>query len=152
MQEQSVIVHPRPQLTRSCWIDLAGAWGFAYDDANQGLSEGWQERADIYTRTIQVPFPPESPASGIGDTTFHPTIWYRRAFELSPQDTGKRLLLHCGAVDYHAHIWVNGQLVATHEGGQTPFSTDITTALHPDAEQIIVIRAEDAPLDLSQPR
>lgn len=152
MQEQSVTIHPRPQLTRARWIDLAGAWGFAYDDANQGLSEGWQERADVWTRTIQVPFPPESPASGIGNTTFHATVWYRRTFELSPEDTGKRLLLHCGAVDYRAHIWVNGQLVATHEGGQTPFSADITTALRSHAEQVIVIRAEDAPLDLSQPR
>ena len=69
-----------------------------------------------------------------------------------PEYAGKRLLLHCGAIDYRAHVWVNGQLVATHEGGQTPFTADITAALRPGDEQVIVIRAEDAPLDLAQPR
>ncbi|MFL5656532.1 MAG: glycoside hydrolase family 2 protein [Ktedonobacteraceae bacterium] len=160
MQEKSIALHPRPQLARAFWIDLGGAWGFAYDfaplarkqDAGRGLDEGWQERADVYTRTIQVPFPPESPASGIGDPSFHPIVWYRRTFQLLPEYAGKRLLLHCGAIDYRAHVWVNGQLVATHEGGQTPFTADITPALRPGEEQVITIRAEDAPLDLAQPR
>src|SRR2546425_5660333 len=151
MQEKSSALHPRPQLTRACWIDLGGAWSFAYDDAGRGLDEGWQERADVYTRTIQVPFPPESPASGIGDPSFHPIVWYRRTWKLLPEYAGKRLLLHCGAVDYRAHVWVNGQLVATHEGGQTPFTADITpavldkSALYTCREQVIAIRAEDAP-------
>ncbi len=145
-------LHPRPQLTRQHWIDLRGAWGFACDDAQVGQQEGWQEREDIYTRTIQVPFPPESSASGIGDTTFHPIVWYRRTFSYKPGDRQQHLLLHCGAVDYRASVWVNGQLVATHEGGHTPFSADITAALQPGGEQVIVIRAEDRPDDLTQPR
>jgi beta-galactosidase/beta-glucuronidase len=152
LQEQKPIMHPRPQLTRTRWIDLAGAWGFAYDDDRRGLDECWQGSADVYTRTIEVPFPPESPASGIGDTSFHPVVWYRRTFQVPSADAGKRLLLHCGAVDYRAWVWVNGQRVATHEGGQTPFSADITTALHAAEDQVIVICAEDAPLDLAQPR
>lgn len=152
MQEKNITLHPCPQLTRTRWIDLSGAWDFAYDDAGQGFDEGWQERADVYTRTIQAPFPPESPASGIGDTGFHSTIWYRRTFRISPEDRQKRLLLHCGAVDYRAHVWVNGQRVATHEGGQTPFSADITHVLRPDESQILVICAEDIPQDLAQPR
>lgn len=152
LQEKKNVIHPRPQLTRTRWIDLGGAWEFAYDDERRGLDESWQACAEVYTRTIQVPFPPESSASGIGDTSFHPIVWYRRTFQLSSVDTGKRLLLHCGAVDYRAHVWVNGHLVATHEGGQTPFSADITTALHVDEDQVLVIRAEDAPLDLTQPR
>src|SRR5229473_466532 len=114
--------HPRPQLTRPRWIDLGGVWGFAYDEAGRGLDEGWQERTDVFTRTIQVPFPPESPISGLGDTAYHPIVWYRRTFRVADEDVGRRLLLHCGAVDYRAHVWVNGQLVATHEGGQTPIS------------------------------
>jgi beta-galactosidase/beta-glucuronidase len=127
-------------------------WGVAYDDAGCGLDEGWQQRADVFTRTIQVPFPPESPLSGVGDTAFHPIVWYRRTLRVADEDAGRRLLLHCGAVDYRAQVWVNGQLVATHEGGQTPFSADITMALRQGEEQVIVIRAEDAPLDLAQPR
>lgn len=145
-------IHPRPQLTRTQWMNLKGAWGFAYDDTACGLNEEWQEREDIYTQTIQVPFPPESSASGIGETGFHPIVWYRRTFQVPPEYSGKQLLLHCGAIDYCAQVWVNRQLVATHEGGQTPFTANITTALGTDTQQVIVIRAEDNPLDLAQPR
>src|SRR5205085_11148189 len=143
MSEMRDAMHPRPQLTRARWIDLAGAWGFAYDDAGRGLEEGWPAREDVYTRTITVPFPPESPASGIGETGFHPVVWYRRTVRAPRQDAGRRLLLHCGAVDYRAQVWVNGHLVASHEGGHTPFSADITSVLRPDADQVIVVRAED---------
>ncbi|MFL5700716.1 MAG: glycoside hydrolase family 2 protein [Ktedonobacteraceae bacterium] len=146
------MIHPRPQLTRARWIDLGGTWDFAYDDSGQGFDAGWQERVDVFTHTIQVPFPPESSESGIGDTSFHPIVWYRRTFSVSPEDRLMRLLLHCGAVDYRASVWVNGRLVATHEGGQTPFSADITPALQPDENQVLVICAEDMPQDLAQPR
>src|SRR4051812_30220218 len=151
-------IHPRPQRTRARWTDLNGPWGFAYDDADAGSGAGWHQDTAPFTRTIEVPFPPESPASGIGDATFHPIVWYRRTFEYTAprgghaqrgfrrekgadSAAGERLLLHFGAVDYRARIWVNGQLVAEHEGGQTPFSADITDALRKDkAEQIIVVR------------
>ena len=119
-------LHPRPQLARSGWIDLRGPWGFAYDDEDEGLEERWQERDDVFTRTITVPFPPESPASGINDPSYHPVVWYRRTFEAPVLEHDERLLLHFGAVDYRARVWINGSLVATHEGGQTPFSADIT--------------------------
>lgn len=148
----SHVLHPRPQLTRLRWLDLDGPWGFAYDDDACGLDEKWQEKEEVFTRTICVPYPPESSASGIGDNGFHAVVWYRRTFEVSPEDAGKRLLLHCGAIDYYAQIWVNGQLVASHEGGQTPITADITTELRPGGEQVVVIRAEDAPKDLTQPR
>ena len=61
------------------------------------------------------------------------------------------LILHCGAIDYRAQVWVNGCLVATHEGGHTPFSADITAALD-NGMVTLVIRAEDPPLDLTLPR
>ena len=79
-------------------------------------------------------------------------MWYRRTFSVPAEYEGKRLLLHCGAVDYRAHVWVNNKLVVTHEGGQTPFHADITAALRTDGEQVVVIRAEDDPTDLAQPR
>lgn len=152
MAEKREVLHPRPQLMRPLWLDLRGAWDFTYDDDGQGIDEGWYERADVYTRFIQVPFPPESSASGIGDSSFHPVMWYRRTFQVPCEYAGKRLILHCGAVDYRASVWVNGQHVITHEGGQTPFSADITSALLSGPNQVIVIRAEDMPLDLAQPR
>jgi beta-galactosidase/beta-glucuronidase len=146
-------LHPRPQLTRSRWIDLSGTWQFAYDDDDRGLSEAWQLRDDRFNRTILVPFPPEAPASGIGDPARHPVVWYRRTFTLPEEDRAGRLLLHFGAVDYRARVWVNGQLVATHEGGHTPFSADISAALLPgDQPQALVVRAEDQMEDLAQPR
>ena len=146
-------IHPRPQLTRERWIDLCGEWQFAYDDDDRGLRKQWQRRDDVFNRTIIVPFPPESPASGIGDQAPHTVVWYRRSFIVDPADRAGRLLLHFGAVDYRAQVWVNGQLVAAHEGGHTPFSADITTALLDDSEpQTLVVRAEDLADDLAQPR
>ncbi len=144
-------IHPRPQLTRARWTDLGGPWGFAHDDGDTGVDAGWFERADVFDRQIVVPFPPESRASGIGDRAFHPVVWYRRTFSVPPEDREGRLLLHFGAVDYRAQVWVNGRLVAIHEGGHTPFSADITPALG-DGEQTVVVRAEDPPEDLTQPR
>ncbi len=144
-------VHPRPQLTRPRWSDLSGTWGFAYDDADIGRIDRWYERADVFDRTIVVPFPPESSASGIGDESLHPVVWYRRTFP-TPDVSGGRVVLHLGAVDYRASVWVNGRLVATHEGGHTPFSADVTDVLRDGDDQVVVIRAEDPPGDLQQPR
>jgi beta-galactosidase/beta-glucuronidase len=142
--------HPRPQLTRERWTDLCGTWDFAYDDADVGLGERWIERAEVFDRTITVPYPPESPASGIGDRRPHRVLWYRRVFapQLAP---GERLLLHFGAVDYEARVWVNGRLVTEHAGGFTSFSADITDVLV-EGEQVVVVRSEDDPHDLEQPR
>lgn len=148
-------VHPRPQLTRERWFDLSGEWQFSYDDADVGLSQGWHrdwaEAEGVDERTITVPFPPEAVASGIGDPGFHRVLWYRRTFT-APQRAGERLLLHFGAVDYSAMVWVNGQLVAEHTGGHTPFHADITEALDGEEDQVVVVRAVDDPSDLEQPR
>ncbi|MEJ7762949.1 MAG: sugar-binding domain-containing protein [Thermomicrobiales bacterium] len=145
--------HPRPQFARPRWIDLTGPWGFAHDDDGAGIDAGWQVREEPFDRTITVPFPPESRASGIGDSGFHPVVWYRRTVRLTAEDRAGRVMLHFGAVDYRARVWVNGHLVAEHEGGHTPFQADITTALLPrDADQVVTVRAEDDPSDLTQPR
>jgi beta-galactosidase/beta-glucuronidase len=145
--------HPRPQLTRKRWTDLCGEWQFAYDDNNAGLDQDWMQRTDVFDRIIIVPFPPESSASGIADPNFHPIVWYRRTFKVTEEDRQGRLLLHFGAVDYRATVWVNGQHVADHQGGHTPFSADITNAVKGKADEYtLVVRAEDHPTDLAQPR
>jgi beta-galactosidase/beta-glucuronidase len=143
--------HPRPQLTRPEWTDLTGTWGFAYDDADVGRDQRWYDRDDVFDRQIIVPFPPESPSSGIEDRGFHPVVWYRRTFA-APTLEGRRLLLHFGAVDYRASVWVNGRLVATHEGGHTPFRADVTAVLVEQGENTVVVRAEDPSGDTTQPR
>jgi beta-galactosidase/beta-glucuronidase len=145
--------YPRPQLRREGWVDLCGTWGFAHDDADRGIAERWFEGApEAFGREIVVPFPPESEASGLRETGFHPVVWYRRSFAVTPGQRAGRLVLHFGAVDYRARVWVNGRLAASHEGGHTPFSADITPLLVDGAEQVVVVRAEDQPTDLRQPR
>ncbi len=150
-------LHPRPTLRRAGWTDLCGRWNFAHDDADRGVVERWFDRergaaGDPFDREIVVPFPPESKLSGVHDPRFHPVVWYRRAVRLTDADRAGRLLLHFGAVDYRAQVWVNGRLAASHEGGHTPFSADVTSLLTDDGEQVIVVRAEDQPEDLRQPR
>lgn len=145
-------VHPRPQLTRERWEDLCGVWGFAHDDGDRGLDERWFEREDVYDAQIVVPFPPESRASGLRATGYHPVVWYRRTVRVAREDRAGRVLLHFGAVDYRAQVWVNGRLVAEHEGGHTPFTAEITPALVEGETQSVVVRAEDDPHDLAQPR
>lgn len=152
MSDQTT-VHPRPQMVRDTWIDLCGEWDFAFDDDDRGLAERWSDPgAAAFGQTIVVPYPPESKLSGVGDTGFHPVVWYRRTFDAAPPAAGSRLLLHFGAVDYRATVWVNGQLLGTHTGGQTPFTFDVTGVLTEAGPQTVVVRAEDRPTDVSQPR
>ena len=140
--------HPAPQLQRDRWRSLDGEWQFAYDDQKR-----WTDPEEVtFDRSIRVPFPPESEASGIGDPTFHGCCWYRTTVELHPGDRAGRLLLHFGAVDYRARVWANDRLVVEHEGGHTPFTADVTAAITGRARLEIVVRVEDDPLDLAQPR
>lgn len=146
--------YPRPQLVRASWSQLDGPWAFAFDDADEGRERDWVSNIEPFTRSIVVPFPPESPASGIGDTGFHRVLWYRRsvsAADIAAADhrPGRRLLLHFGAVDYRADVWVSGMHVASHEGGHTPFIAEIPDG---DAGFDVVVRVEDDPHDLAQPR
>ena len=127
--------YPRPQLRRRHWTSLDGTWRFRYDDAARLRRPG---DIDEWPQSIRVPFPPESKASGIGDRGFHAVCWYQRDFELRPD--GGRVLLHFGAVDYEARVWVNDAVVATHEGGHTPFSADITSALRDSGAQTVTVR------------
>jgi beta-galactosidase/beta-glucuronidase len=144
--------HPRPQFRRSEWTDLCGTWRFAFDDADEGLAERWYAGGELEL-AIQVPYPPESKLSEVNDTSFHPVVWYAREFGTPELSDGRRLLLHFGAVDYRATVWVNGVHLGEHEGGQTPFAFDVTDVLDPERQgQAVVVRAEDRPTDLGQPR
>ncbi|WP_405778310.1 glycoside hydrolase family 2 protein [Streptomyces sp. NBC_00859] len=152
-------VYPRPLMCRERWDSLDGIWDFGYDDADAGEREAWFSglAAGGFDREITVPFPPEAPASGIGETAPHPIVWYRRRIAhdtLVPDAaSGGRTLIHFGAVDHRARVWLDGRLVAEHVGGQTPFTADVTDAMRPDAdEHVLVVRAEDDPADLSVPR
>jgi beta-galactosidase/beta-glucuronidase len=107
--------YPRPQLRRAYWTSLDGPWRFCFDDERRFSSPGQIEHWPLQ---ITVPFAPEAQASGLGDQRFHVACWYEREFECRP--AGDRVILRFGAVDHAARVWVNGRLVATHEGGYTP--------------------------------
>ncbi|HEY8290890.1 MAG TPA: glycoside hydrolase family 2 TIM barrel-domain containing protein [Thermomicrobiales bacterium] len=140
--------YPRPQLVRDPWISLNGEWDFACEQTAR-----WREPSAVpWDKKITVPFAPETPASGVHDTGFHAVCWYRRTFDAPVPALGARLLLHFGAVDYAATVWVNGAIVTRHEGGYTPFNADITDFLTADGPQTVIVRADDDPHDLAKPR
>ena len=145
--------HPCPTLMREDWETLDGPWGFAHDDEDRGRAERWYASggADAFDRTITVPFVPESEASGIHDTGYHPVVWYRRTLTITPRE-GHRTLLHLGAVDHEAHVWVDGHLAGHHVGGQTAFTCDLTDLLDDGDEHVLVVRAHDDPHDPELPR
>jgi beta-galactosidase/beta-glucuronidase len=105
--------YPRPQLRRDQWLSLDGQWEFALDPESRWT----RPDAVSWSDSIRVPFAPETLASGIGNTGFYRACWYRRTFDASAPGSGERVLLHFGAVDYRATVWVNGAHVADHEGG-----------------------------------
>jgi beta-galactosidase/beta-glucuronidase len=144
--------YPRPQFVREDWASLNGAWEFEYDDNRMGRRQKWHKGDRTFSKTIQVPFSFESKQSGIGESHIHDTVWYRRSFAVPEKWADRRVVLHFGAVDYKANVWVNGYSVACHEGGHTPFSADITDALDPDGPNVVVVLAEDYSRDLSLPR
>ena len=133
--------HPRPQFFRPDWVNLNGRWQFEIDTADSGLERGLRTR-DL-TDEILVPFAPESEASGIGNTDFLEAVWYRRTVEVPSGWGSGRTILHFGAVDHDATVWVNGVEVVRHRGGFGSFETDITTALAGAGEATIVVRARD---------
>jgi len=146
--------YPRPQLMRREWADLTGTWDFA-------LGAPDAQPADVaFDRTITVPFPPESAASGLAEGGMLHSVWYRRritdadlaaagAGAGAGDPAGGRVLLHFGAVDWEATVWVNGVVVATHRGGQSPFTADLTAVLRADGTDEIVVHAVDDPEDVS---
>lgn len=157
--------HPRPDFQRDSWVNLNGAWDFAFDPGNVGEQARWYARADPalapdsaagedpFTRKITVPFPWESRLSGVGDTAYLGAGWYRRVVRApddwaAPNGDGAspwRLhpFLCFGAVDWHARVWVDGRFAGEHTGGYTPFALDLSTHLRPGRPSTLVVRAWD---------
>ena len=121
-------VYPRPQMRRDSYINLNGEWDFA-------VSSGKPETFDM---RITVPFCPESRLSGIGRHFEEGApLWYRRRFLLPEGFRRERVLLHIGAADQIAEVFVNGQYLCRHEGGYASFCVDITEALAEENELVI---------------
>jgi len=138
--------YPRPQMVRKEWLNLNGLWDYAVRSRNE-------ERPGDFDGKILVPFPIESALSGVMKRVDpKERLWYRRTFRLPDAWRKGRVLLHFGAVDWEAFVWVNGQKVVEHRGGYNAFTADITSALVPGEEQEVVVAAWD-PTDAGfQPR
>jgi Concanavalin A-like lectin/glucanases superfamily/Glycosyl hydrolases family 2, sugar binding domain/Glycosyl hydrolases family 2 len=131
--------YPRPQLVRPRWQSLNGVWEFAGAAEAEAPPFG-EELAE----RVLVPYPIESALSGI--QRHEDRMWYRRTFSVPASwnvDSGHRLRLNFGAVDYDAVVWVNGSQVATHRGGYDGFSVDVTDALRGDGPQELLVGVTD---------
>ena len=139
-KDASLASHPRPQLVRDAWTSLDGVWECAFVFAPDAASAwrastppagGWQ--------AIRVPFSPEAPLSGVG-RQLQPSelLWYRRTFDVPELGADERLILHFEAVDWACSVFVNGVPVCEHVGGYLPFSADVTEALRPGANHLML--------------
>uniref|UniRef100_UPI0040481B27 glycoside hydrolase family 2 protein n=2 Tax=Algoriphagus sp. TaxID=1872435 RepID=UPI0040481B27 len=138
--------YPRPQLVRNSWQNLNGQWDYAIlpkGTAPEGAFQG----------KITVPFAVESLLSGVQKTVGpDQELWYERQLELSLNRTNKRVLLHFGAVDWEAEVWVNGIRAGSHQGGFDGFSIDISDLLIKGEKQTIRVRVWDPSDAGPQPR
>jgi len=123
--------YPRPQLVRPGWQNLNGAWRYAITPKDASPPTRYQG-------TILVPYPLESLLSGVQKPLApDQSLWYRRTF--SPAHTAdRRTLLHFGAVDYETTVYVNGKEVGGHTGGYQRFTIDITPAIRPGVNELVV--------------
>ncbi len=136
--------HPRPDLERSAWLNLNGVWEFAFDPDDVGRKERWfSPDASPFPLRIVVPFPWESKLSGVARPDYKGVAWYRRSFSLPKAWQGKRILLCFGAVDWHATVWLNGELVGEHEGGYSEFRFEISDKVRFDRPNLLVVRVVD---------
>ncbi|MBI1368476.1 MAG: beta-galactosidase [Planctomycetes bacterium] len=145
--DNALVEYPRPQMVREAWTNLNGLWDYAIvEAAAEAAPASWDGR-------ILVPFAIESALSGVGKRVGPgKALWYQRTFERPATTAGGRLLLHFGAVDWQATVWVNGTQVGEHRGGYDPFTCDITDAIKGDGAQTLTVRVWDPSDAGAQPR
>ena len=117
--------YPRMQFQRKDWLNLNGEWTYEFDLANSGEERGLA-KSQGFAQKILVPFAPETPLSGVHHLDFITGIFYHRKVTVPSGWDGRRILLNFGAVFFEAKVWWDGEEVAFHRGGSTPFSVDLT--------------------------
>lgn len=131
--------YPRPQMVRENWQNLNGLWDYALQPRN-----GQDQIPTQFEGKILVPFAIESALSGVGKRVGKDSVlWYKTAIKIPAKLRKDNILLHFGAVDWLADVYVNGKKVGTHRGGYDPFHFDITSALEKGSDQQIAVRVWD---------
>ncbi|MBR2155779.1 MAG: glycoside hydrolase family 2, partial [Clostridia bacterium] len=132
-KDNVLMEYPRPQLRRNSYINLNGLWSYAIV-----RGKGIPDKPD---GEILVPFSPECALSGVmRKVTPEDTLWYMRSFILPEDFNIGRVLLHFGAVDQIATVYLTGIELCTHTGGYTPFSIDITRELREENQLIVKVK------------
>ncbi|MDR1518338.1 MAG: beta-galactosidase [Dysgonamonadaceae bacterium] len=138
--------YPRPLLERAEWQNLNGLWNFA-------ISSLQDEKPAVFEGRILVPFAVESSLSGVQQAVdASQQMWYNRSFTIPKQWKDKHILLHFGAVDWKAEVFVNGVFIGSHTGGYAPFSFDISPFLVPGEKQELTVKVWDPTDGYFQPR
>lgn len=137
--------YPRPQMVRAEWINLNGLWDYAIRPKEGGMPEQWDGE-------ILVPFAVESSLSGVMQTVGpEQVLWYHTAFEVPESWSDDQIVLHFGAVDWRAEVWINDIQLGQHEGGYDGFSFDLTPFLR-EGKQELVVKVWDPTDHGPQPR
>jgi hypothetical protein len=139
--------HPRPDFERSMWQNLNGQWNFEFDSLDQGLSKNWSQGTAAFSHKITVPFPWGSQLSGVKDKA--DVAWYSRDITIAQEWKEKRTFITIGASDWETTVWLDGQLLGTHQGGYTPFSFELTPYIKYGQAQKLVVRADDKRRDFT---
>ncbi|MGX7077780.1 glycoside hydrolase family 2 protein [Globicatella sanguinis] len=141
--------YPRPQFERKNWINLNGEWSFELDKEAVGQKEKWYLNPKMLSKKIQVPFVYQSKLSGVEDKSACENVWYSRNFNI--EVLTETTLLHFGAVDYQASIYVNNEFVGKHIGGHTSFTFDISNYVQ-QGDNVLTLSVFDPLTDEGIPR
>lgn len=147
--------YPRPQFERNEWVNLNGKW--TYSICRRAPFQMSQENSignicsEGFENEIQVPFAPETPASGANERELITLMYYHRRLSIPKDWGGKRILLHFGAVYYHAEIYINGIEVDFHDGGSSSFTVDLTKHVEAGKEYNLVVKVTSDLHSAAQP-
>lgn len=142
--------YPRPQFVRDTWLNLNGVWTIEFDPGKSGEERKLHE-SHGFAQKITVPFCPESRLSGVMHTDFIERMYYHRTLTVPKAWSGRRVLLHFGAVDYDCKVFIDGKFAGRHVGSSDAFCFDITVLTKPGKRHHLVVEVADELRSCLQP-